>query len=261
MARNDTKTKEKRRRQQQVRIDRRVDYLKAKGITSSITYKNETFTPKQLARKSEDFIKKAVKSELQKRRVAEAQRYARTIGASPEEAKKVRSFKAASTFIANTFRASKYLAVAWHDTTGEGDLTLSILHAQKMTPNQLWNHIQNLRKVAEFDRDGSDQMKGVHYIAIGSSRKDVETRLKKLQQKGYEVSDMIVGDKVVQVPIAGGKDFEKVVISNEFSEKGFLSLMYVVMSNTANIYTTQFYNDMEAFCRYYCPGLYAKIFS
>ena len=256
--------KAKRRARDRERLNTRLEYLKHKGITDIISYNGEKYTPKQLAKKSKIFIDAAIKAYKQQQRVSEARRYARAIGATEEQAHKVKTYSTATTFGAwtnRTYTSRQYLVVSWHDQDGESDIIGSIAECERMSNAQILRHIKQRYAECQTEIEGSGLIHGVPIVSFADTHAAAQHSIKIFNERGYTVGYSFSHGDVVRIPYSLGRNTaEQLTISKEFSVRGMLTLLYVVMHNTTNLLSAQFYDTLEYFAYKELPYIHMQIF-
>ena len=259
----------KRRASEKKRMDTRLEKLAKNGITDSITYKGKNYTPKQLARQNVDIFEKAIRSHKQKTRRDEARRYAKALGATDEEAKKIRSFRQVKgggipvqKEDSAVYHSPEHLSIVWANNVDKFDFRPFIEQAKRMTVEQLRNEIEKMYREAKYSNDsGSDHMNGFYIMDYSKNPKDLTRKFADDKKRGYTYSLMAQGGtfrkRLVNTTDA---DLQHMMLSQDFTERGILTMMFVMMQNMKNSDVKTFYQDMELFTEDNLPELHKKIF-
>ena len=259
----------KRRQSAQKRMDSRLERLAKNGIKESITYKGKSYTPKQLARQNKDIFEKALRSQKQKMRTEEARRYAKALGATDEEAKKIRSFKQVKgggvpvqKEDSAVYTSREFLSVVWANNIDKFDFRPFIEQAKRLSLEQLREQVFNMYQEAKNSHDsGSGHMNGFYILDYSRNPNELTNKFAQDKKRGYTYSLMAQGGNFRKRLInTTDSDLQHMMLSNEFTERGLLTMMFVMMQNMKNSDVKTFYQDMELFTADNLPELHKRIF-
>ena len=259
----------KRRQSEKKRLDSRLQRLAKNGINESITYKGKSYTPKQLARQNKDIFEKALRSQKQKMRTEEARRYAKSLGASDAEAKKIRSFRQVKgggvpvvKEDSRVYKSKEFLSVVWANNVDKFDFRPFIEQAKRLSIEQLKTEINRMYNQARNSNDsGSDHMNGFYIMDYSKDPKDLTRKFADDKKRGYTYSMMAQGGSFRKRLLnTTDADLQHMMLSSEFTERGLLTMMFVMMQNMKNSDVKTFYQDMELFTADNLPELHDKIF-
>ena len=259
---------EKRRRKrlsERKRIESRKEKLRESGITSSITYKGKKYTPSQLAKASQDTFTKAIRSHKQKqKRIDDAQRYAKALGATPEQIKEVRTMSDVvprKSQDRKVYSSDYYMSVMWANVSEDTDLRPFIEEAKRMTVDQMMSAVKRLYNQGSFNISGSDDLHGFFKFDQGTNYQELLDTCRVEVQKGYSTSLRAENGRFIkQLVNTQDVDMHHITLSNSFTAKGMASLLYVVMNNVKNSDKKAFYENVELFCKWHLPDLHKKLF-
>ena len=253
-----------RREADRAKVASRIERLTKNGATGSITYKGKSYTPNQLARQNKDTFEKALRSIQAKNRRDEARRYAKALGASDEEARKVRSFRdvrGAAAEDATIYRSKEYLSISWANAVDRIDLKPFIKEAQKMDIGTLMSMVRALYQKGKNSPSGSDDMHGFYIFRHGKDPSALVSTFESDKERGYTIGMTAHGGSFTKKLInLQDAELEHMLLSNEFTERGLATLMYVVMSNVKNSDKRDFYEDIATFTAMHLPELHKKLF-
>ena len=228
----------KRRASEKRRQEARLEKLARNGITDSITYKGKSYTPKQLARQNKDIFEKALRSQKQKMRTEEARRYAKALGATESEAKKIRSFRQVKgggipvvVEDSHVYRSEEYLSVVWANNVDKFDFRPFIEQAKRMTIEELRSEVRRMYRNAKNTSDsGSDHMNGFYILDYSKNPKDLTRKFSEDKKRGYTYSLMAQGGTFRKRLLnTTDADLQHMMLSNEFTLRGMLTMMLVMM--------------------------------
>ena len=159
-------------------------------------------------------------------------------------------------------KAKEFLGVAWYDQPHDDkNLRGALLEAREMSKQELKEQIE--RMYNEGSTNDSDGFQGVFSFHVTPTESSCIKEINSAAERGYGVSLMPTKNKehyqkkLINVKNA---DVNTLSISNEFTERGVLELMYVTMCRTSHTYQVEFYELMETYLYHNIPELHKKIF-
>ena len=238
------------------------EYLLKNNITSNYIINGKKYTPSKLANLSPVTLKKYI-DDIKRQQRNQRQNEARKIreenniqrllenGIDYEQAKKNKRLSQKNLeqliFLGdrNVYVAEAYLSVMWSDVTGESQLQLALNEFNDLSTKQMIEKIQDIYN--NVQADGSDFFKGVPKIEIHKDINYMQSAINDGYFRGYD--QKMVTEK------------EFLLMSNEWTLRGYANMMLSIMSRTSNDLIRNAYNHFEHYAYMYLPEIHKQIFN